>query len=42
MKIRTKQTDGKEIENEKPKDDRKSIPEFTEQEVQADIDCLKK
>ena len=31
-----------ETENERPKDERESIPEFTEQELQTAIGCLQK
>ena len=31
-----------ETENERPKDERESIPEFTKQELQTAIDCLQK
>ena len=37
-----KETDEKEAENEKAKEEIESISEFTEQEVQAAIDSLKK
>ena len=37
-----KETDEKEAENEKPKEESESIFEFTEQEAQAAIDSLKK
>ena len=37
-----KETDEKEAENEEAKEESESIPEFTEQEVQAAIDSLKK
>ena len=37
-----KETDEKEAENEKAKEESESIPEFTEQEVQAAIDSLQK
>ena len=37
-----KEIDEKEAENEKAKEESESIREFTEQEVQAAIDTLKK